>query len=165
MRPTAYTVKIVLPLSKTPFKDSSIDCNQGIYGKSVSSQHETIEIEAGTFMYGEEIKCDVKTTLNIVVPSERIELTSTLTYHCLPTIYQHEYNGYTSQSANEIFIKELRMQLSANGSTSQVLCGDELEYNVRIVLPEVTTNLRVVYEIPTIASNARGKRSLRLVLA
>ena len=114
-------------------------------------------------MYDEEIRCDVRATLHIVVPSQKIDLTSTLAYHCLPTADQHQYEGYTEQGRNEIFVKELSMQLSANGSTSQVLCGDVLQYNVRVVLPEVTTSLRIVYEIPTIASNARGKRSIRFV--
>lgn len=115
-------------------------------------------------MYDEEIRCDVKTTVHTVVPSQRIELTASLVYHCLPTANQHEYEEYTEQERNEILIKELSMQLSANGSTSQVLCGDVLQYNVRIVLPEVTTNLRIEYEMATIASNARGKRSVRFVL-
>ena len=115
-------------------------------------------------MYDEEIRCDVKTTVYTVVPSQKIELISSLVYHCLPTANQREYEGYMEQGRNEILIKELSMQLSASGSTSQVLCGDVLEYNVRIVLPEVTTNLRIEYEIPTIASNARGKRSVRFVL-
>ena len=164
VKPTAYSVRIVLPLSKTLFKDSSIVCNQGSFNKIVSSERETIEIQSGTLMYGEEIKCDVKTTLNIVAPSQMIKLTSSLTYHCLPTANQHEYEEYTSQGGNEILIKELSMEFSASGSTSQVLCGDILEYNLTIVLPEVRTSLRVDYKIPTIASNARGKRSIRLVL-
>lgn len=158
VKPNAYSVEVRLPLSKTVFKDSVIVCNQGNFGKVVSSQFDTIEVKTGTFMYGEEINCQVKTTLNIVVPSQRIDLTSFLTYHCLPTASQNEYDGYTSKGVNEVFIKELSMQLSVNRSTSEVLCEDVLEYSVRIVLPEVTTNLRVEFEIPTIASSARGKR-------
>jgi hypothetical protein len=164
VKPTAYTVKVVLPLSKTLFKDLLIVCNQGSLNKVVTSERETIEIQSGTFNFGEEIKCDVKTTLNIVVPSQIIELRSTLTYHCLPTAHQHEYEEYNSQDRNEIHVKELSMHFSATGSTSQVLCGDILEYNMRIILPEVTTSLRVDYKIPTIPSNARGRRSMRLVL-
>ena len=124
---------------------------------------EIFAIETGTFMFNEEIRCDVKTTLNTVVPSQKIKLTSALTYHCLPVANQNEYEGYSAQDENEILIKELTMQLSATGSTSEVLCGDVLNFTVRISLPEVTTNLRIEYEIPTIASNARGKRSIRFV--
>lgn len=156
-------MKITLPLSKTLFKDSTIVCNQGSVTRTTTSQLETIEVETGTFMYDEEIRCDVKATLHIVVPSQKIDLTSTLAYHSLPTAHQHQYERYTEQGGNEIFIKELSMQLSANGSTSQVLCGDVLQYNVRVVLPEVTTSLRIVYEIPTIGSDARGRRSIRFV--
>ena len=120
-------------------------------------------VQSRTFIYDEEIKCDLKTTLNSVTPSQKIELLSDLSYHCLPTADQNEYQGYTSREKNGIFIKELSMQLTANGDTSEVLCNDVLEYNLRVVLPEVTTNLRVEYKIPTIASDARGKRSTRLV--
>ncbi|XP_028390926.1 uncharacterized protein LOC114515809 [Dendronephthya gigantea] len=161
VKPIAYTVRVELPLSKTTFKDSSFNCNQGSITASSDSQVKTYLVQSGTFVYGEEIRCDLKTTLNTVTPAQKIKLSPRLSYHCLPTANQNEYEGYTSRDKSEIFIKELSMQLTANGDTSNVLCNDVLEYNLRIVLPEVTTNLRVEYKIPTIASNARGKRSTR----
>ena len=120
-----------------------------------------IRIDESTFVYNKETQCDLSATLDTVVPAETIDLTASLAYHCLPSNLRDYYNGYTSNLNTVIKIKPLTFELYPEGSTDQVLTGDTLEYVINITMPEVTTTLDVNYEIPTISSNARGKRSLR----
>lgn len=159
VQPTAYSMMVAISLANTPFKDSTIVCNQGAVATFPTGTLYTLKVQKTLFFFNEQLKCNVTTTLNTVVPSQTIQLQANLVYHCLPTNLQHHYGSYSSRDEVDVKIKPLSMKLYSSGSVSQVLTGDILEFNTKITLPEVTTKLKVEYRIPTIASNARGRRS------
>ena len=158
--PSALDLTIRIALKGMDWNASRVfvQCDKG--SVSYTADAEVVQVSVNTLAAGEEMFCNITSfIINHVSPKQPLSQSAVVEYYRLPFAQRPaDYASYTEIVHADIFVAPVNATVFVDSNAMNLTAGQEVDFRLRMGIPECVTPLQVVISMPTFLHAPRRKK-------